>query len=268
MHIKCDECDECDERGKMKEIITITNRKGGSGKSTTVRNLGAGLSREGAKVLFVDLDSQANLSRELGASLTEGTALDLFTGESKAKDLIQHTEGGDIIAGDPGLSSVDLHAKEWGITADNLKEELAPLKKMYDYIIIDTPASLGMIVSNSLTASHSVIITVQAERFSLEGIALLQDFITSVRKTTNRRLKVKGILITRYKSRTRLAQDMKASLEQYAKCTGIELYRPIRECTAIQEAQATGKDIFTYSPRSNATEDYTAFVEAIREGAD
>ena len=117
---------------------------------------------------------------------------------------------------------------------------------------------------NALTASNSAIIPAQAEVHSLQGIGLLYDVIKAVQKYTNPALTIKGILITRYNGRAILSRDMKSNLEATAKELGTKVFTtPMRECTAMKEAQATQSDIYSYAPRSNATADYTALLNEI-----
>ena len=247
----------------MKEIISIANHKGGVGKTSTAHALGAGLMQKGYKTLFIDLDAQGNLSFCLGADPAPLTTLEVLTGTVTAEDAIQHTEGGDIIPASPALAGAEQLITGTG-KEYRLAEALEPLHSLYDYIIIDCPPMLGTLTINALTASTGTIIPVQADTFSIQGIGLLNDTITAVRKYTNPALKIKGILITRYNGRAILSKDMKEGLEQVAEHLGTELYKTqIRECIAVKEAQASQKDIYSYSPKSNASQDYTAFIEEL-----
>lgn len=237
------------------------NRKGGVGKTATAHALGAGLSLRGYRVLFIDLDSQCNLSFDLGAKTAPLTALEVLTGSAKAEEAIQHTPGGDIIAGSPALAGADMTIEGTG-KEYRLKEALEPLQ--YDFIIIDTPPALGVLTINALTASDRAIIPAQAEVYSLQGIGLLYEAIQAVKKYTNKSLIVEGVLITRYNGRAILSKDMKSNLEEIAQSLNTKVFQtPIRECISIKEAQAMQSDIFSYAPRSNASADYKALVEEI-----
>lgn len=186
-----------------------------------------------------------------------------MTGNKSAQEVIQHTEGGDIIPAHPELALSDVLLKDTG-KEYRLKEELEPIKGSYDYIIIDTPPALGILTVNALTACDSAIIPAQAEVHSLQGLGLLNSTIDAVKKYTNPALIIRGILLTRYNKRTIISQDMKQLLENAAEEMGTKVYdTPIRECTAIKEAEATQQDIFTYAPKSNAAADYTALIEDI-----
>lgn len=245
------------------EVIAIVNRRGGVGKTATAHAVGAGLSLRGYKTLFVDLDSQCNLTFDVGAKTAPLTSMEVLSGTATAREAIQHAQGGDIIPASPSLAVADTTLKETG-REYRLKEALEPIAGEYDYCIVDTPPALGVLTVNALTASNSAIIPAQAEIHSIQGIGLLYDAIRAVQKYTNPALTIKGILITRYNGRAILSRDMKSNLEATAKELGTKVFdTPIRECTAIKEAQATQSDIYSYAPKSNATKDYTALLDEI-----
>ena len=245
----------------MKDIIAIINQKGGVGKSTTANALGAGLHLKGFKVLYIDMDAQGNLSYSLNVLNKPLTSLEVLTGTATAKEAITETPQGDIIPASGNLAGADTLITETG-KEYRLKEAIEPLKKKYDYIIIDTPPALGVLTINALTACKSVLIPTQADIYSLQGIGQLSQTIETVKKYCNKDIAVKGILATRYNARANLTKDMTTLLQQTADQLHTKLYTTkIRECTALKEAQATQQDIFTYSSRSNASEDYKAFIE-------
>ncbi len=249
----------------MRECIAIINQKGGVGKSTTSNALGAGLSLKGYRVLYVDLDAQGNLSYSMGATNKALTSLEMLTGTATAKEAIVQTPQGDLIPASPALASADAIITDTG-KEYRLKEALEPVKGEYDYIILDTPPALGVLTVNALTACDSVIIPAQADIYSLQGIGQLSQTIETVKKYCNPALTIKGILATRYSSRSVLTRDMTQLLEDTARELNTKLYSSkIRECVALKEAQASQQDIYSYSPRSNATADYTAFVEEVLE---
>lgn len=247
----------------MKETIAIVNRRGGVGKTATAHAVGAGLAQRGYKVLFIDLDSQCNLSFDVGITNAPLTTMEVLSGTATAEEAIQHLEGWDIIPASPTLAIADTAIEGTG-KEYRLKEALEPIQGNYDYIVIDTPPALGVLTTNALTACNSAIIPAQAEVHSLQGIGLLYEAVEAVQKYTNPALKVKGILITRYKGRAILSKDMRGNLEATANQLHTKVFNtPIRECIAIQEAQAMQKDIYSYAPRSNATADYTALIKDI-----
>lgn len=245
------------------KTIAIISRKGGVGKTATTHALGAGLMKRGKKVLFVDLDSQANLSYTLKAQ-PKGTATNamMFLKEwCTAIEAIWEQPGGDIIPATEKLSGADIYLDETG-KEYKLKEGLSWINDNYDYCIIDTPAALGILTINALTAADYAIIPVQAEIFSLQGLSQVKDAVNSVKKYCNKDLKLKGILVTRYKGRAVLSQDMKDNLQEAAAELNTKVFStPIRECISIAEAQAQQTDIFSYAPRSNAAKDYNAFID-------
>ena len=246
------------------QIISIVNRRGGVGKTATAHALGAGLAHRGHRVLFVDLDSQSNLSFDLGVINAPAGSFEMMTGEKAPADLIRQAgDNMDIIPATPELSLADTKLTQTG-REYKLRDALEPIRGNYDYVIIDTPPALGILTVNALTASDKCIIPAQAEIHSLQGIKLLQEAIEAVQRYTNPRLEIAGILLTRYNKRAIISKDMRANLEGIAGQIGTILFStPIRECTAIKEAQAMQTDIFTYSPRSNAVLDYTPLIDAI-----
>lgn len=249
----------------MREIIAVSNQKGGVGKSTTANALGAYLFHKGFKVLYVDMDAQGNLSYSMGASNRAISSLEVLTGTATAQEAIVQTPQGDLIPASPALASSDAILKDTG-REYKLKEALEPVLGDYDYIIIDTPPAIGTLTINALTASNSVIVPAQADIYSLQGIGQLIQTIQTVKKYCNRDLSIKGLLVTRYNARAVLTKDMTELLQDTANQLQTRLFTAkIRECIAIKEAQASQQDIFTYSPKSNATTDYTAFVEEVLE---
>lgn len=249
----------------MKECIAVINQKGGVGKSTTAYALGAGLILKGFKVLFMDLDAQGNLSYNMGALSKSITSLEVLTGTATAQEATVNTDSGDLIPASPALASADSLITTTG-KEYRLREALESLKKSYDYIILDTPPALGILTVNALTACNSVIIPAQADTFSLQGIGQLNQTIQTVKKYCNPSLSIKGIVITRYSSRAILTRDMTELLDDTARRLNTKLYKAkIRECIAIKEAQASQQDIYSYSPKSNATADYKQLVEEILE---
>ena len=247
------------------KTIAIVNRRGGVGKTATAHAIGAGLALRGYKVLFVDIDSQCNLTYDTGAKEKPPTSMEVLSGTATAEEALQDIPDGAIIPASPSLAVADTMINGTG-KEYRLKEALAPIAGQYDYIIIDTPPALGVLTVNALTACDSVIIPAQAEVHSLQGIGLLYETIKAVKKYTNPALTIKGILITRYNNRAILQRDMRANLEATAQEMGTKVFTtPIRECNAIKEAQATQNNIYTYAPRSNATADYTAIINEIEK---
>lgn len=250
------------------EIITTVNRRGGVGKTATAHAIGAGLAHLGKKVLFVDLDSQQNLTFDLAADLSQPGSMELLTG-TPAEDVIQHGSKWDIIPAAPELAAADLALTQTG-KEYRLKEALEPVKDNYDYIIIDTPPALNILTVNALTAATGAIIPAQAEIHSLQGIALLYETIDQVKKYCNKDLLIKGIILTRYRGRAIISKDMRDNIEAGAAKLGTKVFKaPVRECIALAEAQASQQDIFTYAAGSNAARDYAAVLaEMLKQPAE
>lgn len=247
-------------------IYSISNQKGGVGKSTTANALGAGLARKGFKVLYVDLDAQGNLSYSMRATNRAITSLEVLTGTATAAEAIVETLQGDIIPASPALASADAILTDTG-KEYRLKEALAPISDRYDYCILDTPPALGTLTVNALTACNGVLITTQADIYSLQGIGQLARTIQTVQKYCNSDLSIIGIAITRYNSRAVLTRDMTELLEDTAKQLHTTVYTSkIRECIALKECQARQQDIFTYSPSSNAAKDYEGLLTEMLGG--
>ncbi len=243
----------------MKVIVTA-NRKGGEGKTASAAALGAGLARTGARVLFIDLDGQANLTWDTGADKTRPGAIDVLTGAATAQAVIQRGAQWDVISPGKTIEAADvlIHGKG---REYKLRAALEPLSALYDYAVIDTPAQLGIVTISALTAADGVVIIAQPERHSIQGVALLYDIVRQIQRRANPQLDIYGILVTRYKSRGVIHKDMYSNLQAVAEKIGTKVFKdPIRECLAIQEAADQRADIYTYSPRSNGARDYKAFV--------
>jgi chromosome partitioning protein len=262
-------------------IIAITNQKGGVAKTTTAQALGAGLNLKGYKVLLIDLDPQANLTHAVVVhppdieSVASASVLDVLTGKiSLPEGIICQPYNGDdnedILPATTELAAVEKILKDTGREfklREALEKAFEKVRDAYDYIIIDTPPSLGILTVNALTAADKVIIPAQADDFSLQGISELYNTICSIRRYTNPRLRIDGILLTRYNPRSVISRDMAEAMRDAAERIEGKLYKThIRECTALKEAQAMHRDIFSYAPRSNAAVDYMAFIDEVLEG--
>lgn len=249
------------------KTIAIVNQKGGCGKTTTAQSIGGALRERGERVLFVDLDSQCNLTYSLGGDIGDSDIVGALESPSRSFNTVQETGQGALIAGSPDLSK--LNAEYRGIDdMKRLKEALKPIKKNYDHIIIDTPPALGALMINALTACDGVLIVAQADIFSLQGVGQLMETLKEVKRNTNKKLKILGLALTRYNERARLSKKLLTDLEAYTEDIGVPvLNTKIRECVALREAQLNRKNIFTHSKRSNGAKDYEALLdELIKEG--
>lgn len=248
----------------MTMIITITNQKGGIGKSTTAHNIGAGLALKGKKTLLIDLDPQGNLSMSCGISEPAMTVYSILTGKAPAKQVIKPVKKNlDIIPASLNLSTADLELTDVG-KEYKLAEAIEPVRGDYDYIVIDTPPALGILSVNALTIAHRVIIPAQADVFSLEAIRQLYSTIEAIQRYTNKELRIGGILLTRYNNRNILTQNLTEVLQKTAKQLDTKVFKStIRETVAIREAQAKKQDIFAYAKSSGIANDYMGLVMEI-----
>lgn len=249
-----------DKKTRAGTILSIANQKGGVGKSTTTHALGIGLKQKGYKVLLIDMDAQGNLSYTMQADTSKPTMLEVLIGKVKAVDAIQPLKDADLITYSPNLTSAEMLLPSVG-REYKLKEALEPLKGLYDFIIIDTPPALSVLTINALTASHEVLITAQADAYSISAIMQVLGTIDIVKSYTNKQLKVAGILLTRYSTRSIINKDMYEHIKGITKSKGIPLLETfIRENIAIKEAQAMQLSIYDYAPTSNGAKDYQALV--------
>lgn len=246
------------------KITTITNQKGGVGKSTTAAALGAELKRRGLRVLLVDLDPQGNLSYIVGADNGDEalTSYQVIKKDCKAEDAIQSTASGDIIPANVLLAAAEQELILLQGREQRLKRALAPLAGRYDHAIIDTPPSLGVLTTNAYTAADRLIIPTLADTVSVQGVLQLFETFEGVREYYNPGLKLSGILLTRYSDRKNIQKHMSETIEKLAEQIGTKVYTTrIRDAVAISEAQAQGAPLSEYAPGANVTKDYAAFAD-------
>lgn len=247
----------------MKKIV-ITNQKGGVGKSTTALNLGFGLINKGFKVLFIDLDQQGNLSFSLNADPQNYNLLELLTDNNKdIKDFIQHYDRFDVISSHPALAAADLKITEIG-KEYRLKEILSSIEKDYDFCIIDTPPSLGVLNINAMVVGDYAIVPCGVDFYSVQGLYFLADNIDSVKRYCKSQLKVLGLLLTRYKGHTNISKDLLPIFADTAARFNSKVFGvKIRDNVDIAVANSKQSDIFRFNSRCNGSLDYMALTDEV-----
>lgn len=227
-------------------IICIAAQKGGVGKTTVAVNLAAALTQIGKTVLLVDTDPQGNATDTVGATIDGvATMYDLLTQQCEADEVIQHIGETNIIAADPLLSSIEtalagVIGKEY-----RLRDALETVAGRYDYILIDTPPQIGLLLLNALTAADEVIIPFTPDRYALAGIAQLTDTIASTRRYLNPPLRILGLLGSMVREREKLTREVAETLPEIANQLGTQVFvTTIRKAMGVRTAQAERHSLF------------------------
>lgn len=252
------------------QTITVTNQKGGVGKTTTAHILATGLNRAGYRVLAVDIDPQTNFSYAAGVD-SQNAQISIYSlfndyqtgrGAIDPHRAIQKTPiGFDMLPGSLDLAGADMEYTKAG-REYILKEILEKLNGEYDYCVIDTPPTLGILTVNALTASEKLIVPMGADVFSLQGLSQLQGMINNVKRYCNKTLEIDGLLLTKYNPRAVINQNLKKALENVADQLKTKVYKTaIRESVAIKEIQFLQADIFQTYPKHPITKDYQSFID-------
>lgn len=247
----------------MSKVISVNIQKGGCGKSTTSQAIASSLSKKGFKCLLVDLDPQGNVSFSSGTEGAEKTTYELLKGECTFDEAVNHTREYDIVSANILLSGADQEFTKTG-REYILKDQLDQVKERYDFVILDTPPSLGVLSVNSLTASDYVIIPTEPSFYAMQGLGQLNDTMESVKKYCNRDLKVLGLLLVKFNERTVLNRQVKEMLESSAEMMNTKIFNTyIREGIAVREAQAMQQSLNEYAPQSNPCIDYETFTDEL-----
>ena len=246
----------------MARIIAVSNQKGGVAKTTTVQTIAAILKQRGYRVLAVDLDPQGNLSDSINAITEETyTIYEVLKQEVSTAEAIQRLPAFDIIPADIVLASADQILLSQTGKEYKLKEAIEPIKKQYDFILIDTPPSLGILTINAFTAADDIVIPTTAGKFAVKGIKELFNTVKNVRKYCNSDLKVSGILFTKFDPRTNNSKDIKLLVENISKALNIPLFEIfIRTRVAVDEAQSRSENILDFKGCEDIADDYNKFI--------
>ncbi|WP_239711049.1 ParA family protein [Tenacibaculum piscium] len=255
-----DKLENINKLNNMGKVISISNHKGGVGKTTSSINIGAGLVKLKKKVLLIDLDPQANLSQSLGVLEPELNIYGALRGDYELQP-IEIIEGLYLVPSTLDLSGAEVEMSGEPGREYILKELIDPIKDNYDFIIIDSPPSLGLLTINSFTASDEILIPLQAQYLALQGLTKLLEVVDKIKKRLNKGLKVGGVFITQYDKRKVLNRDVASTIDLHFKDTVFKT--KIRDNIALAEAPAQGLDIFRYNPKSYGAEDYLKLSKEI-----
>jgi len=248
------------------QVIALANQKGGVAKTTTTVNLAAAMNELGFSVLTVDLDPQGNLTMSQGMDpdTVERSMFDVLVHQLPIEEVIQHAEI------DVAVSSIDLAGAELALSSmigreRALQKALLPMRSKYDYILIDTPPSLGLLTINALTAADGVIVPVQCEYLSLRGLVQLEGTLTMIRENLNPTVEIRGILPTMFDSRTLHAKE---AVEMLKENFGDLVFETrIRKTIRYAEAPVQGESILKYDPSGQAADAYRQLAKEVLNGS-
>ncbi len=250
----------------LARVISFANQKGGVAKTTTTLNLAVAFKEQGFRVLAVDLDPQGNLTMSQGMNPDEleRSMFDVLVRSVPIEDVIQHTEI------DVAVSSIDLAGAELALSSmigreRALQKALLPVRSDYDYILIDTPPSLGLLTVNALTASDEVIVPVQCEYLSLRGLVQLQNTLEMIRENLNPSVEIRGILPTMYDARTLHGRE---AVEMLQENYGDLVFKTwIKKTVRYAEAPVQGSSVLKYDPTGPAAKMYRDLAKEVLNGA-
>ncbi len=250
----------------MGRVIAFANQKGGVAKTTTTLNLGVAFAEKGLRVLLVDLDPQGNLTMSQGMNpdSIERSMFDVLVHRVPITEVIHHTEV------DLAVSSIDLAGAELALSSmigreRALEKALAPVKENYNYILIDTPPSLGLLTINALVASEGVIVPVQCEYLSLRGLVQLENTLTMIRENLNPAVGIQGILPTMFDNRTLHSREAVEILEE--NFGDLVFGTRIRKTIRYAEAPVKGSSVLKYDPTGSAAEAYRDLAKEVLNGS-
>ena len=258
-------------------VIACVNQKGGTGKTTTCENLGAGLVMEGKKVLLVDFDPQASLSISLGYPKPEElpvTITDMMKrvveeeGIPPGEGILHHEEGMDLMPSSIELSGMEVSLVNTISRETVLKEYLESVKRDYDFILLDCSPSLGMLTINAMAAADTLLIPVQASYLPAKGLEQLLQTVNKVRRQINPKLKIEGILLTMVDTRTNDAREI-SELIRNAYGGKIKVYdTEIPRSVRASEISKDGRSIFKHDPGGKVAEAYRELTREVVKNAE
>ena len=256
-------------------VITISNQKGGVGKTTTAVNLAAALARKGLQVLVIDLDPQGNASTALGVEHHSGVAssYEVMMGEMTMAEAVKpSTEHENLVCLpatiDLAGAEIDLVARQGRerILANALSDYSASRTNRLDYVFIDSPPSLGLLTVNALTAATEVLVPIQCEYYALEGVTQLVSNIERIKSALNPHLVVSSILLTMFDNRTNLSADVSAEVKRYFPSQTLSTVIP--RSVRLSEAPSFGQTAISYDPKNSGSLAYQeAAIELAQQGA-
>jgi chromosome partitioning protein len=245
----------------MGHILAISNRKGGTGKSTSTLNIGAALARLGHRVLLVDLDPQANLTQSLGLETTPHTIYGALAGEHRLQAVPTGVVNLLLVAGSPALSSLERQRGHEAGSELLLQQLLVDFRERCHFILLDCPPSLDLLTLNAYACANQVYVPLEAQLFSTQGFELVVELVARVQRQLNPALELGGCFFTRYDRRKVLRREVGDELR--AKYPQLVLNTTIREAVSLAEAPHLRQDIFTYAAHSAGAADYQALTEEI-----